>query len=165
MRRKSDPVSEAVLGRNQLSLEQALREGNPVETRDRDGRTPLLNAVIDGSTDLVTILIRAGCDLSAADKHGFTAVHFAARCHSESILALLLNAGAKVDPIDAHGNTPLNTEVFESRGRGEIIRLLLAADADPELRNKYGVSPRILAETIANFDVRSHLPAPPNSDG
>jgi ankyrin repeat protein len=70
---------------------------------------------------------------------------------------LLLDHGAAADAQDAHGNTPLSHAVFESRGRGEMIRLLLSFGADKALKNKHGVSPENLARTIANYDVSIFL--------
>jgi ankyrin repeat protein len=52
---------------------------------------------------------------------------------------------------------PLSHAVFESRGRGEMIRLLLSFGADKALKNKHGVSPENLARTIANYDVSIFL--------
>jgi ankyrin repeat protein len=54
---------------------------------------------------------------------------------------------------DMHGNTALWRAVYESRGRGEMIRILCAHGADKNLRNKNAVSPEELARTIANYDV------------
>lgn len=44
--------------------------------------------------------------------------------------------------------------MFPSRGRGEIIKLLLEYGADKDRVNNHGVSPYALAQTIANYDVR-----------
>lgn len=38
-------------------------------------------------------------------------------------------------------------------GEAECISVLLAAGADPDSDNDYGVSPRSLAYTIANYDM------------
>jgi hypothetical protein len=54
---------------------------------------------------------------------------------------------------DSLGNTPLWRATFESRGRGEVIRLLRAAGADPWHANRSGVSPVALARAISNYDV------------
>jgi hypothetical protein len=43
---------------------------------------------------------------------------------------------------------------FESKGRGDLIRLLLAKGADPDAPNGSGVSPRHLAERIGNYEVK-----------
>jgi len=76
------------------------------------------------------------------------------------IVKYLLEAGAEVDAKDSFGNTALHRAVFESEGRGEVIKALLDAGADQYVKNNYGVSPRSLAETIANYDVLPFLPKP-----
>lgn len=75
------------------------------------------------------------------------------------VASVLIAKGALVDLKDGHGNTPLSKAVFNSRGRGDLIKLLLDAGADPDSENTYGMSPRGLAEMIANFDVKQHMPA------
>lgn len=92
-------------------------------------------------------------------------MHAAVQAWSPSTCVILLNAGAPVDCQDAHGNTPLGKAVFESRGRGEIIKLLRARGVDPMLKNRHGVSPLKLARTIANFDVRQFFADLPELDG
>jgi ankyrin repeat protein len=69
----------------------------------------------------------------------------------------LLRSGVVVDATDAHGNTPLFAATFDSKGRGDMIKLLLKAGADKNHRNKHGVSPASLASTIANYDVARFL--------
>jgi uncharacterized protein len=59
--------------------------------------------------------------------------------------------------VDRHGNTPLFRAVFESNGRGEIVKMLRAAGANPERENIHGVSPAQLARTIANYDVAQYF--------
>ena len=68
---------------------------------------------------------------------------------------LLLKYGAKVDEKDKDGNTPLFKAVFFSGGNTDMINLLVRKGADPNSENDYGVSPKNLADTIANFDVKS----------
>lgn len=66
---------------------------------------------------------------------------------------MLIAAGAVVDVVNVYGNTPLGMTVYFSQRRGEVIELLLAAGADLDRENRAGVSPRALAERIANYDV------------
>ena len=93
-------------------------------------KTPaVIQATIQGDADAVASLLAAGADPNS-------------------------RAGALVDVADEHGNTPLFRAVFESKGRGEMVKLLLSRGAGPDLCNAHGVSPRIVADTIANFDVK-----------
>lgn len=121
---------------------------------DRAGRTPLHYAAGDGDAARVRELLAEGMDAGAADDDGWTPLHFAAQGNAADVAAILLQAGAPVDPRDSHGNTPLFRAVFDSRGVGDVIRLLRAHGADPGARNAHGVSPLKLARTIANYDVR-----------
>lgn len=98
-------------------------------------------------------LIGQGVDPNEADKQGWTPLHFAAQRRSPDAAKVLLDHGVTVDLQDQYGNTPLLRAVFESKGEGEMIALLLACGADPDLANTHDVSPRSLANTIANHDV------------
>ena len=98
-----------------------------------------------------------GTDPNASDLAGDAALHFAARGFRCDVAKALPDAGAWVDPVNLHGNTRLPGAVFESRGRGEMIRLLLARGADRSRRNRHGVPPVECANNIANFDVRQHF--------
>jgi ankyrin repeat protein len=121
---------------------------------DRYGRTPLHHAVSDGDLVRLKELLGSGADPNSPDDDGWTPLHFAAMNGIPDAVILLLEAGAAVDPRDSHGNTPLWRAVFESRGKGEIIKLLRTAGANPYIKNEHAISPLSLARTIANFNVR-----------
>jgi uncharacterized protein len=96
----------------------------------------------------------------------FRPLHFAAQSNAVDVAGILLDAGAPVDPMDSNGNTPLLKAVFNSRGDGNLIKLLRARGADPYAKNKHGNSPLKLARTIANYDVRQFFTdLPEESDG
>lgn len=158
MNKKTDPVLEALNGVDNLALLKVLESGGDPNIRDRIGRTPLVNAVIDARLDLVDTLLRFGADVNIPDSRGYTPLHYAAQSHLLPIVSALISAGADVESRDSFGNTPLFRAVFESRGRGEVIHELIGAGADQHARNSSGVSPRDLAASIANFDVLSLLP-------
>ena len=107
-----------------------------------------------GDAALLAWLLPKGPALDQQNCNGWAALHFAAQAHAVEMAALLLAAGATVDVADAYGKTPLWRAAFESRGRGELLQLLLAHGANPDQPNDSGVSPRQLAQTIANFDVK-----------
>jgi ankyrin repeat protein len=120
---------------------------------DRAGRSPLHYAAQEPDLSLAKRLILEGCDVNLPDRHGWTPLHFAAQEKDLAFASLLLDSGALVDPQDSHGNTPLSTAVFNSRGNGELIKLLREHGADPYLKNNHGVSPLGLSRNIANYDV------------
>jgi ankyrin repeat protein len=126
---------------------------------DRDGRTPLHNAVFEGRIAAVRDLIGGGSDVNAKDRGGRTPLHFAAQEYRVEEARLLCAGGAVVDERDMSGNSPLWRATFCSRGRGDLIRLLLDQGANPDMPNQSGVSPRELAARIGNFDVQQFFGA------
>lgn len=120
---------------------------------DRAGRTPLHYAALANDADAVSRLLTEGADPNAADRMGFTALHFAAQEGAIAAAGILLAAGAQLDSADSYGNTPLSTAVFNSRGRGELIRLLRRHGADPWHPNDTGQTPAGTARLIGNYDV------------
>ncbi len=158
MNKRTDPVLDAVLRNDISALQKALKDRSNPDLPDRGGRTPLSNAIIGENPEIVKLLLRAGVNVGTTDKQGFTPLHHAAQRHSVAIVCLLLTAGAAVDSKDFFGNTPLFRAVFESRGRGEVVKSLLDVGADQHVKNNSGVSPRDLAASIANFEVLSLLP-------
>lgn len=95
--------------------------------------------------------IAAGAELEATDKNGVRALHHAVRFRSTAAVETLLEAGADVNAqCRRNGSTPLHRAVTATGAPGtagqgdearEIVRLLLAAGADPTKRNKQGKSP------------------------
>jgi hypothetical protein len=126
--------------------------------RDRMGRTAVHYAAADGDVAGLRGLVASGADPDAADNAGWTPLHFAAQAQDPRAAEALLATGAAVDVPDRHGNTALSTAVFNSRGEAATLRVLLAAGADPDRENAHGVSPRGLANKIANYDVAVHMP-------
>lgn len=128
-----------------------------MESTDGDGRTPLFYAAAKDDIHRIRALVIAGANVNARDHHGETALHVAVREFNLSAASMLLAEGANVNAQDNQGNTPLFRAVFESRGRGEMIRQLLSAGADKKITNRYGVSPEMLAASITNYDVARFL--------
>lgn len=120
---------------------------------DRDGRSPLFYSLLIENTDLLKELIIAGANINQQDQLGWTTLHHAVQRHNVQATHLLLKSGVDVEIKDKYGNTPLFRVVFESKGKGEIIKLLLEFGADIYNHNDSGISPIELAETIANYNI------------
>ena len=98
---------------------------------------------------LLALLKKA--DVNAADKNGVTALHHAVRFRNPTAVKTLIEHGANVNqPCRKSGSTPLHRAVTATGAPGtagkrqeamEIIRLLLAAGADPSISNKSGRTP------------------------
>lgn len=101
---------------------------------------------------MVIILIRNGADVNIQDSLGYTALHYETQNYLVEACKLLLENKADVDIQDIQGNTSLFRAVFNSMGRGEVI-----VGADINVKNKHGVSPLQLANTIGNFDITQFM--------
>jgi ankyrin repeat protein len=150
-------VHRAVMRHSLPEVIQAVSSGEDIDALDREGRTALFYAAKDGDSEIVAELLKHGSNVNVQDKNGETPLHFAAREYRPEAAELLIKAGAAVSAQDIHGNTPLWRAVFESRGRGKMIKLLLSAGSDKNLKNKHGSSPEDLAKTIGNYDVSVFL--------
>jgi hypothetical protein len=73
---------------------------------------------------------------------------------------LLVHLGTKSGGIftTSDGGLSLWCATFDSRGRGDVIRLLLSKGADPDAVNDSGGSSRQHAERIGNYDVKQFFP-------
>jgi len=95
--------------------------------------------------------LKGGADIHATDKNGVTALHHAVRFRSPAAVKCLVEQGANVNQAcRRNGSTPLHRAVIQTGAPGtagkeaaaeKIIRILLAAGADPSIANKSGKRP------------------------
>ena len=89
-----------------------LDAGAEVDSRDRDGWTPLYAAASCGETEIVKVLISAGADVSARDYGkgamplAATALHQACAGLYASTVEALVKAGAPVNAVDKRSRQP-----------------------------------------------------------
>jgi len=152
---KLDKAIKAVYQRDQKSILRLIDGGFNVNESDRDGRPILTHAVLSHTPDvkLIEFLLISGADVDWQDTEGWTPLHYASQANNTDLVQLLIKHKAQIDADDLFGNTPLYKAVFHCRGKDDVIRLLIDSGADPDKKNKHGVSPRDLANKIANFDV------------
>ncbi len=134
----------------QASTESDLAELDDAFALDKHGRTSLHTAAIKSDIKAANQALKLGLPVDRADKDGFTPLHLAAWFGSEGIAERLLTAGANVeisapqsplmaDPLGASkasecplsGPTALHLACYA--GRGAVVELLLAKDADPSV--------------------------------
>src|ERR1051325_4843105 len=112
----------------------------------------------------ILMAVKRGADIHATDKNGVTVLHHAVRFRSPTAVKTLIEHGANVNQAcRRNGSTPLHRAVTQTgapgtAGRGgaarEIIRILLAAGADPSITNKSGKKP---ADYVTDETIKSLL--------
>ena len=140
-----DPQAIDKLMHSKVNLNQA----------DPEGRTLLMEVVLEKRADLVKLLLEHGVDPKLHDRDGSTALHFAAQAHQPEIVQLLIDKGAPVDPKDHLGNTPLSKALSTFRGDadGNAIWALVLAGADRTIKNTHGISPEDLSRGVSSYDL------------
>jgi ankyrin repeat protein len=139
-----DDVIAAVYRKDRKTLGLLLAAGADIDGADKDGRTPLMHAVLDSNPDpsFIRHLLESGATPEITDTNQrWTALHFAAQAQVPDVVFLLVAAGAQVDAQDAFGNTPLWRAVMTPYPNTAVIDILLRGGADPMMRNGHGVSP------------------------
>jgi len=121
------------------------------QARPSGGFTPLLYAARRGCSECARILLRAGADKNLTDPDGVTPMLEAVLNLNFDVAAFLIQAGADVDRWDIWGRSPLyeavDVDTLPVGGRAdrpsldrtsslELIRMLLAAGANPNLQLK-----------------------------
>lgn len=147
----ADPTATDKLGRNilhyaaeggsieVLKLLLTIDELLPLlESKDKEGATPLLLAFQLNDLEACAHLIEAGADPSTTNQHGRTVLHHAAGAGEIDIVKRLLNSGCKdlLESKDETGSTPLILAAYF--GHAKMCALLLQAGADPSATDTYG---------------------------
>jgi len=141
-------LAEAAFVCDLLRVRDLIAQGASPNARDREGRPPLVSAILGNSVALVGLLLESKADVDATDPHGWTPLHFASDEFLPQMTSLLLTKHANPNLGDDEGNTPLHRAVFSARGRDEVVRLLRKGGARDDVKNKTGETPKSLAERL-----------------
>jgi ankyrin repeat protein len=116
-------------------LQQELKAGKHVDTRDSEFRRTCLHWAVLGKHDgVVQLLLTHGADRNAVEpSQGRTPLLDAVAAANVTIMKRLIDAGADVDMRDMRGDTPLILATRQDDA--ETCRILLEADADPNSRD------------------------------
>jgi len=94
-----------------------------VNTRGRDGGTPLHAAIRNGHSDVALLLLVNDADLHARDNQGETPLHVASRQGDVKVMKDLIDCRANLDATNRDNETALSLASMD--GRLEAARLLL----------------------------------------
>lgn len=95
-----------------------------------------------------------GVDINGRTRQaGWTALHWAIRGGASDAVAFLIEQGADLNARGKLGDTPLHVAITAAHRSGDpgLVRMLLAAGADPTIENNYGISAVQTARDSASF--------------
>lgn len=181
---KFTPLMFAARTGDLKSAELLLDAGAEVNVATEDGLSPLLiaSASIDAITgsdyrlvveesqheSLGALLLDRGADVTQSDQYGMTALHYAVEMNKPSLLRALLKRDADPNAQLTQGlpfrrGDYVGREAYDGAspfwlaarlGNVEMMRELLDAGADPELRQAWGVTPTMVAAGVTQTDSR-----------
>jgi ankyrin repeat protein len=163
-----------------------VENGADVNAVDTTGKSVLIDAIQNGNVEVVRLLINNGASPQIQEMHGRNAYHEAADTGSIEMITLIREAGGNplsrdtdgvtpfssvltknpeivmailgndINMIDSDGNTPLHIAI-ESKASDENIALLIAIGYPLNRRNRFGVTPLMLAISEKNTSATALL--------
>ncbi len=126
-----------------------IEQGVDVNTQDTHGVSALQQAIRWSSVAAVNLLLQKGANTNAKDSSGTTPLHEATTIAGEAKIKLLLEHGAKINDQDTIGRTPLMNAVgYSLFPEPEIVKILLASGANPDIKDRFGNTAFSLARKL-----------------
>lgn len=173
----SEPICQAAYQNDLGQVWRWVKESNHyVDIQDGfNGDTPLICACRRGHLRIVSFLLRRNADVNLKNLKERTCLHYAVKKRftffdylliillmpvlligyflmvsktkqNEALVRMLLNAGVEVNATDCYGYTALH---YACQMKNQtLIPLLLAARADPTIKNKHGESSLDIAQRL-----------------
>ena len=135
-------------------IELLLSQGFDIDSRDRNGFTPLMWTALNGQQDAFQMLLQKGANRSLKNG-GRSLLHFAAEGGNTSIINELLSLGLEIDSGCKYGGTPLMTAA--GCDKQNAFQILIQNGADPSLKNNGGYSLLHFAAEGGNTSIINEL--------
>lgn len=136
-------------------LGRSIDGGVDINTRDRFGRTALMEAVRNGYGEVVRFLIQKGADPEIFNSEGDNALLIAAGKGSDELARVLVDAGAGIDAANRYGYTPLMLAV--QRDDLALVEFFLGHGCDVARENVEGQNALHIARVKGYEDIVQRL--------
>ncbi len=138
------PLLLATHGNHVAAAKLLIAAGADVNAKDDIQDSPYLYAGAHGRTEILKMTLAAGADLKSLNRYGGTALIPACHYGHVDAVKVLLATRIDIDHVNRLGWTALLEAVILGDGgpvHTEIVRLLLAAGANPAIADREGVTP------------------------
>jgi len=113
-----------------VDLNQTWGECEPLQANG------LIHCAAIGSPEMVAELVKH-IDINSTEKQfQWSPLHFASKNGDCQTTSILMESGAEIDKTDIHNESPLHIACW--KGKEDAVRLLLAYDANTEIKNLDG---------------------------
>ncbi|WP_438824076.1 ankyrin repeat domain-containing protein [Bacillus sp. JJ1503] len=160
-KKKQTAILLAAINNKLDTVEFLANEGADINLQDQTCLNPFLYGCIKGDLALVTLMINHGSDLECLTRFGGVGLTPACeKGHIDVVRFLLTTTGINVNHTNFVGWTPLIEAIILNDGgpkQQTIIQLLIEHGADPQMVDKYGVTPLELAREKGYSEIEKIL--------
>lgn len=143
-------LTDAARSQDTGEVKRLLQAGADPNARDKNGRTPLMEAASEGYTQTVRVLLESSADVNATDRVGWTALFWAAFSRRTETLRALAAHGADVNARDGEGRTALFWAA--SSGYTDVVLALIDRGGRVNLKDNYGWTALMSAVDLGHVD-------------
>ncbi|MDQ0770772.1 ankyrin repeat protein [Pseudarthrobacter defluvii] len=154
-----DLIAAAKANNAPLVAELIGRGGN-VNAKDPIQDSAFLYAGAEGLNEVLQLTLAAGADVTSINRYGGTALIPASEHGHVETVKLLIAAGVPVNHVNNLGWTAMQEAILLNNGgprQQEVVRLLLAAGADPGIRDPEGQTALQNAERLGFSEIAASI--------
>lgn len=141
-------------------VRELIRRGGNVNAKDALQDSAFLYAGAEGFDEVLRLTLAAGADVASTNRYGGTALIPASEHGHVDTVRILIDAGVPVNHVNNLGWTAMQEAILLNSGgprQQEVVRLLLAAGADPEIRDPEGRTALRNAERLGFTEIANLL--------
>jgi hypothetical protein len=131
----------AAKANNVPRVRELIARGGSVNAKDPIQDSAFLYAGAEGFNDVLRLTLAAGADVASTNRYGGTALIPASEHGHVETVHLLIAAGVPVNHVNNLGWTAMQEAILLNNGgprQQDVVRLLLEAGADPDIRDPEG---------------------------
>jgi ankyrin repeat protein len=144
-------------------IDLLIKSGINVNEKNKNGKTPLMEAGVFGNLTLVKELIKSGANLQENDNNEnntllnvvFMQVQESYKKKKAEIISLLISNGCDINCLDKNGSTPLIIAVENENV--EIVKVLLKLGAKKQINNNKGENVFTIVNKLKNIEILNML--------
>ena len=145
---------------NVTEMKLTLPRGFSVDSRNATGRTPLMNAALNGNVQVEKSIMKRGTDPSLMDNRRWNTLHLAAQGGDTDIISLIHTHLPNIESKTGEGHTPLMVAAFT--GKLHAVKWFLEKGAIVACESNRGWNILLYAAESGDTDIISlihtHLP-------